>query len=343
MKTKFALFLVTLIMAGTDGGLAQTGNAVLVTLDNFIRAETDRSFAIAARNAGGIGKLGHLREFVSVDRRTIIRPNRDTLYSLGVFDLDAAPVTITMPDAGNRYISMQAINHDHYVVDDVLYGSGQRTIAKENAGTRYVLLLARILIDPNDPNDKRQAHAIQDAIKISQDRSGRIETPNWDQASQKKVRDALLKLNETLPDSSRTFGARNAVDPMRHLVGTASAWGGLPEKDAFYLGVTPSKNDGSTVHRLTVKNVPADAFWSITVYDSEGYFQPNVYGTYSVNNITAAKGGDGSISVQFGGCDGNLPNCLPIMQGWNYTVRLYRPRREIIDGSWKFPEAQPLN
>jgi hypothetical protein len=27
--------------------------------------------------------------------------------------------------------------------------------------------------------------------------------------------------------------------------------------------------------------------------------------------------------------------------GWNYTVRLYRPRAEILDGTWTFPQAQP--
>ena len=29
------------------------------------------------------------------------------------------------------------------------------------------------------------------------------------------------------------------------------------------------------------------------------------------------------------------------MKGWNYMVRLYRPRAEILNGTWKFPEAQP--
>jgi hypothetical protein len=47
--------------------------------------------------------------------------------------------------------------------------------------------------------------------------------------------------------------------------------------------------------------------------------------------------------VQFGGCDGKIPNCLPIMKDWNYMVRLYRPRAEILDGTWKFPEAQAVN
>ena len=31
------------------------------------------------------------------------------------------------------------------------------------------------------------------------------------------------------------------------------------------------------------------------------------------------------------------------MKGWNYAVRLYRPRNEILRGGWKFPEAQPAN
>ena len=119
--------------------------------------------------------------------------------------------------------------------------------------------------------------------------------------------------------------------------------GGNPEEDAIYLNVTPTKNDGTTVYRLNVKDVPVDGFWSISVYDAKGYFQPNQYNAYSLNSITAKKSDDGSIAIQFGGCDGKVPNCLPITNGWNYTVRLYRPRPEIVDGSWKFPEATPVS
>ena len=46
--------------------------------------------------------------------------------------------------------------------------------------------------------------------------------------------------------------------------------------------------------------------------------------------------------IQFGGCDGKVPNCLPTPRSWNYMVRLYRPHEEILNGSWKFPEAQPI-
>jgi hypothetical protein len=42
--------------------------------------------------------------------------------------------------------------------------------------------------------------------------------------------------------------------------------------------------------------VPVDAFWSITVYNAEGYLQPNPYNSYSLNNITVKKNPDGSVA-----------------------------------------------
>ena len=89
--------------------------------------------------------------------------------------------------------------------------------------------------------------------------------------------------------------------------------------------------------------MPVDAFWSISVYNAGGYFQKNVFDAYLLNSLTAKKDTDGSVSVQFGGCDGKIANCLPIMPDWNYMVRLYRPRTEILNATWKFPEAQAVN
>ncbi len=48
-----------------------------------------------------------------------------------------------------------------------------------------------------------------------------------------------------------------------------------------------------------------------------------------------------SIWTAFGGCDGKIPNGLPNMNGWNYTVRLYQAHPEVLNGQWKFPEPQP--
>lgn len=330
------LFLATTIMAH-----AQSGNSVPVTVDTFARAESDLYMGNLAKGAG-LGKLEHRREPANIDKQTVIRLNRDTLYSSGVFDLDAGPVTITMPDPGKRFMSLQVINEDHYV-PAVYYGAGKRTLTRANVGTRYATVGIRTLVDPNDPKDVAQVHALQDAIKVDQKGAGKLEMPNWDQASQKSIRDALLALNDHTGGFQRAFGAKGQVDPVRHLIGAAAGWGGNPDKDATYLSVTPARNDGTTIYKLNVKDVPVDAFWSISVYNAKGYFERNSENAYTLNNITGMKSPDGSIAIQFGGCDGKTPNCLPIMKGWNYTVRLYRPRPEILSGKWKFPEAQAAN
>jgi hypothetical protein len=331
-----------LVAVSSFPAFAQTpvGNVVPVTVDNFIRAESDLYMRNIVKD-GGFGKLLHRREPATIDNQTVIRLNRDTLYSSAVFDLDAGPVTITLPDAGKRFMSLMAINEDHYV-PAVFYGAGSHTFTKEKVGTRYMVVAIRTLVNPADSKDVVQVHALQDAIKVSQKGTGKLELPGWDAASQKKVRDALLVLGSTMPDFKKAFGTKDQVDPVRHLVATAAAWGGNPDKDATYLNITPAKNDGNTVYKLNVKDVPVDAFWSVSVYNANGYYEKNSYDAYTLNNITAKKSGDGSIAIQFGGCDGKVSNCLPITKGWNYTVRLYRPRAEILNGKWKFPEPQPV-
>ena len=314
--------------------------AVQVTADNFVRAESDLYFGSIVKD-GGFGKFNHKRELTPIDNQTVIRMNRDTLYSGAVFDLDAGPVTITLPDAGARFISMQAISEDHYTLQ-VDYKPGSYSLTRDKVGTRYVVAALRMLVDPSNLKDIDEVHALQDAVNVSQASSGRFEVPNWDPVSQKKVRDALSVLGTTVPDSEHMFGTKDQVEPVRHLIGSAIAWGGNPTTEATYLNVTPAHNDGETIHRLTVRNVPVDAFWSISVYNARGYFERNPQNLYSLDSITANKTRDGSVTVQFGGCNGRIPNCLPITAGWNYIVRLYRPRTEILNGKWTFPVAEPV-
>ena len=331
----------SLVFASAALAQSSPANTVPVTVDNFIRAESDLYFGGILKDGGGIGKFLHRREPARIDNQTVIRLNRDTLYSSAVFDLDAGPVTITMPDAGKRFMSMQVINEDHYV-PEVVYGKGSYSLTRDKVGSRYVAVAIRTLVDPADPEDVNKVHALQDAIKVSQKATGKFEAPNWDPASQKKVRDALLVLGSTIPDFKRAFGTKAEVDPIRHLIGTAAAWGGNPDKDATYLNITPAKNDGTTVYKLNVRDVPVSGFWSVSVYNAEGYYEENPYDAYTLNNLTAKRSDDGSIAIQFGGCDGKIPNCLPVVKGWNYTVRLYRPRAEILSGKWKFPEPQSM-
>ncbi|MFT3815174.1 MAG: DUF1254 domain-containing protein [Acidovorax sp.] len=311
----------------------------LVTVENFTRAETDYYFAQRAQVAG-LGRFGHLRELTPVDHQRVIRMNRDTLYSSAVFDLDAGPATITLPDAGARYLSLHLLNQDHYTTA-IHHGAGAYTLSRDSMGTRYAYAVVRTFVDLGSTDDLRQAHALQDAIQVRQDAPGRMEVPDWDETSRHKVRNAVLALGATLENFDRTFGARHEVDPIRHLIGTAYGWGGLPEREAIYRNFSPALADGQTVHRLTLKDVPVDGFWSVSVYNAAGYFEPNPAGVYTLNNLTAKQDGDGTVTLQFGGSADHAANHLPIMPGWNYIVRLYQPRAEVLSGAWKLPEAQP--
>lgn len=313
--------------------------SVRVNVDNFKRAESHHYFKTFVGKTG-VGVFEHRRQPTPIDEQDVIRMNRDTLYSSAVFDLDASPVTVTLPDAGGRFMSMQVINEDHYTVT-VGYQSGAHTFTREQIGTRYVLLLIRTFVDPNDPADVAKVHALQDAIVVSQAARGVLEVPDWDESSLDRMRAALNGVTAANGgiDSARMFGSKDYVEPVQHLLGTAAGWGGNPVTDAFYAGASPDRNDGKTVYRLTVKDVPVDGFWSISVYNKDGFFEKNDRGAYSLNNVTARRDADGSVTVQFGGCDAVAANCIPISPGWNYVVRLYRPRKPVLDGSWKFPEA----
>jgi len=321
---------------------ASAADAARVTVGNFKRAETDNYFANFFKDTG-VGKFVPQRALAPIDNQTVIRMNRDTLYSTGLFDLDAGPVTITLPDAGKRFMAVQVINEDHYTTE-VIYKAGEHRLTREKIGTRYVLALVRTFVDPNDPADLAKVHALQDSIKVSQKAPGSFTVPAWDQESLTKLRQALNALataNGGL-DSAHMFGRKQDVDPVEHLIGTAAGWGGNPREDALYLGGVAKNNDGKAAYRLTLKDVPVDGFWSVSVYNEDGFYEKNDRNAYTLNNVTAKPNADGSYTIQFGGDPKGATNYLPITKGWNYLVRLYRPRKEILDDKWKLPELVPV-
>jgi hypothetical protein len=123
--------------------------------------------------------------------------------------------------------------------------------------------------------------------------------------------------------------AGGEVDPVRHLIVTATG-----SREGLHLSQHPAKHErwqddlqaqreGHARRRLLVDQ---------PLQIAEGYFEQNNLNAYTLNNLMATKNADGSAAVQFGGCDGNIRNCLPAMPSWNYLVRLYRQRAEILNG-----------
>ncbi len=86
------LALAAFIACAPIGAFAETP----VTVDNFVRAETDMTFKRYV-GQGAFGKMFHIRQPTPIDRQGIIRMNRDTLCSAAVIDLTTA-VTIAKPE-----------------------------------------------------------------------------------------------------------------------------------------------------------------------------------------------------------------------------------------------------
>ena len=336
LRTLFLVTISGIVLLASPRANGQ----VKVTVDNFVRAETDMTLGRYVAQ-GAFGKFFHIREPTPIDRQDVIRMNRDTLYSAGVFDLDASPVTILKPDSQGRFQSMLIINQDHSM-QPVEHGPGEFRLTREKIGTRYVFVIFRTFVDANNPKDIEAANRLQDKIAARQDKVGTFEVPDWDEKSLKTVRDAINVLASTKTETKGMFGDKSKLNPINHLLGTAYGWGGNPEEAAFYLNVVPKENDGTTPHTLTIsERVPVKGFVSVTVYNAKGFMEKNKYDAYSVNNVTAKRNTDGSVTIHFGG-DPKNPNYLPITKGWNYIVRMYQPQKEVLDGTYKFPEPKPV-
>lgn len=324
-----------LILAGmliSQAALAE--DVVKVTADNYVRAETDYQVKTYVEGLGCFGKFIHSRKPYDVNNQVTVRANRDTLYSFGVFDL-TSPVTITLPDPKGRYQSLMAISQDHSIA--AVYSPKRVKLTKDMVGTRYVFLAIRTFMDPNDKADVKAAHKLQDQVLVKQADVGKFEVPNWDKKGIETLRTAINVLSATIPDSSTFFGVKDKLNPIHHMMGAAVGWGGLPREAALYSNVYPPKNDGKTAYTLTLKDVPVDAFWSVTLYDADGWMPINKYNAYSFNSVTSKRNADGSVTIHFGG-DPEQSNYFPLVKGWNYIVRQYRPRKEILEGKWKVPE-----
>ncbi|KAA1189482.1 DUF1214 domain-containing protein [Pseudohalioglobus sediminis] len=313
-----------------------------ITIQNLMRAESDTMFRLSMKqNNIGIGELFHEREVASANApQTVIRPNQDTLYSAAIADL-SKPVTVTLPQGDKRFQSVLVISQDHY---NFAYASpGSYELTEDEVGTRFAMLLFRTFVDAGDPDDAARAHAVQDGIVVEGGGKGPFEAPDWDLETLAAARKAVNDLAAAVGlESSTSFGRRGEIDPLGHLIGMAG-WAGQPARMAEGIVDSVDLNDGETPHVVKVRDVPVDAFWSITVYDADGFLAPNELNRNSYNNTSATPNDDGSFTIHFGACEDGRINCIPITAEWSYTIRLYQPREEILDGSWTFPAIVPAD
>lgn len=311
--------------------------SVRVNVDNFVQAETARMFDGMLATSGEVNRWFHNRVPTPIDAQTVIRMNRDTLYSFAIVDISNG-AEVSLPEAGGRYMSAMVVNESHYI-NRVFDEPGTYQITVDEFDTPYVLIALRTLANPEDPADLEAAHTLQDAVGL-ECRSARPYThPDYEEESRQATFNALIELSKGMPDSRHSFGRKEDVDPVRHLIGTAYGWGGLPESAAYYVVEADPTPVGS--YTMTLDDVPVDGFWSVTIYNRDGFLEPNPYSSYSLNNLTAVPEPDGSYILNLSPAGEGLTNHLYVMDGWNYALRLYKPHQSILDGTWKPPTPQP--
>ena len=128
-----------------------------------------------------VNTWSHDRAPASLDQQTVIRMNRDTLYSFLVADISSG-ATLTIPDYGGRYLSVMVVNRDHYI-NRVFHEAGEHELTTAEFDTPYVLVAVRILVDPADPEDIAAVNALQDGLEFSAGSAEPFSSPEYDETS----------------------------------------------------------------------------------------------------------------------------------------------------------------
>ncbi|WOH38625.1 DUF1214 domain-containing protein [Thalassotalea fonticola] len=346
MSKKFHIIILALhsLISCGEHSATPTPNAptkieaeTIVTEDNFVRAASDIQMQNYIKRFSNLGRFHHNRWMYDLNNQVSKRVNLDTIYSFAIVDLNS-PVEITMPDTNGKYQSLMVVSQEHSITT---YYQGTHILSQKSIGSRYAFMLIRTFVDKTDKESLLITHQLQNAVQLKQDDIGNFSVPQYEQASFDKISKKIMNTGTEKVSLRGYFGHVDQIEPKKHRYGAAYGWGGLPEKDAIYEQGKVDNPDGLASYFLTVESVPVDAFWSISIYNEHGLFEPDESAVYSINSTTAEKNIDGSVTIHFG--RSGSKNNLAIFNNWNYVVRLYQPRAEILRNEWFFPTPSKLD
>jgi hypothetical protein len=288
--------------------------------------------------SGGVNVWQYTRTPPPVDDQQIVRMNKDTLYSGAVVDTEGG-ATLTVPEiSGDRYVSVLLIDNDHYV-PFVIYDAGTHKLPQDS---KYLAVVVRLqLFDANDPAEVELVNKLQDQFVIAATSADPFPAFKWDMASLKTLTEQYEKEAQKLENYNGMQGPRGELvkENSRHLA-AAGGWGLFPEKDAIYLNYSGG-HDAKQCYQATYQVPDNKAFWSITVYGSDGYMKSD---NVVVNSSNVKLNEDGTFTVHYGSKEacGDVPNRLDVTEGWNFLMRIYRPGPSVVDGTYKLPNAEPV-
>ncbi len=310
-------------------------NGRIVTPETYPTDETSRQI-LRGQSLVGVNKLNHNRKLTPTDDQPVVRMNRDTYYSMAVVDVSKG-ATIIMPDIPEgKYMSVQPVTEDHRI-QKMMYGAGSFELST-HTGT-HLYLIIRL----DGTFTEVEAKEIQDQMRINANSTNLFTTEAVSKESFYKIESELKSQVPAIVERDGAKGLKGMfTDPRdesaedftqeKYQVGAAAGWGGAQLTDNIYESSGNFSTD--SCYQLTFEDPNNGAFWSITVYDKDG-FMFNDLANYSSN--TAQKNSDGTYTISFG-CGIDAPNNLEIdnpTNEFNILVRHYRPSKRVIEEGYR--------
>jgi hypothetical protein len=300
----------------------------------------------------------------------VVRTNNDTYYIGAFLYLGGGPVVVAAnAPTEDRFYSFQLMDDNNVNFRNIIHPKGEYTfyfgekpeqILGEAVEVPSVIsvLAGRVEVkNKNDPEDVAAANAIYYGLTI--DGTQPIEYPQLDLLS-KYPADVVDEANRRIDETFSTIpisqlilrpGQELGVDLsyLKHAAVAKGAWAGPVPSHSAYETIFFDENGDELMgnkgtYTVTTGEPPVDAFWSITVYDTDrgGFFHPNDDDRYHINNTGAVRNHDGTMTFTFKqDCEVSDLNCLEVPAGrFDLATRYYLPHEEIITGEWTLSKVE---
>ena len=308
-------------------------NGMTTTAENYPTLETARQLLIAQERAA-VNEFTHNRKLTPTDEQPVVRMNRDSYYSFAVVDVSAGASLTIPPVPEGKYVSVQPVTMDHRI-QPMSYGSGTFELGTHFGSHMY------LIIRLDSTLSQAEASAIQDGMSIAATSSQPFTAPPVNKESFEAVELALRKKLMDLIAldggnvvtgmfTAPTDDSRGLYDFDKYTVGAAVGWGGAQLRDNLYESSPNFPAEGC--YSATFEDPGNGAFWSVTVYDQNGFMFDDIA---NMSSDFATANEDGTFTVNMG-CGDDAINNMPIVNEtgvFNFIVRHYIPSDRVrFDG-----------
>jgi hypothetical protein len=346
MNTLKKSLLVTIIFALlglTNIYASDTKNSgVVVTMDNFIHADSVRAYLKELDQADNkVNFIRPNRVFPNTDNQDVIRMNRDTLYTKFILDVKGGATVTTKPYDGYQNIMVLDPNHSEITT---LTGHGTIKLDETmltDGHHAFIIVRTGLLRDLPEKERFAKAHKAQDNISITYHSSEPyIPSVNYDLSTLDKVKYKILEDFVKHPQKDvikNGFGTTKTRDPEAAKVVIAIGWGGLSGNNAVYSSFNSTKERCSFTIDKPNLHYDKKGFFSITIYNADGYIATM---NYAINSEDMVPNKDGTYTINF------LASGEPIKDGeknvlrtprgkiWTGVIRAYYPKNKDETFAW---------